>query len=621
MHKLAASAVVSGLLLASCGHGGGSMSIPAFQAGATGQSPLGTHTVRRQSTTAMAAPDGWAATATQAITPANGTDAGALDPSRPIEVVLGLQIRNPDGLNAAIAAGQVMSRGAFVGTYAPTDQQVAAATSYLQSSGFTKIRAASNNMLVTATGSAAAVQKAFNTTLHSFTLPSGTYYANTTPAYIPPTLAGNVVAVLGLTNVPGIALTPQKKNVAPPPSPTPAPVASPTPSPSPTAPSNLKPTNCTKGVNTTTGTAVCPRFYDPASFNLAYDAGSTAPAFNTGIGIFTVGDPSVAIADLRDNERRYSLPSVPVNVIPVGAQSADTSGNGEWTLDMVSTHATAWQPQRLDLYNVGSFAFKDLTVAFNAWANDDKDPILNASVGGCEAFPYQSGDMVVGDMILAEAAAQGQTLFASTGDTGAYCGVAGVPPNGGVGGAPLVEYPAASPYAVAVGGTDLFSNVDGSYLGEDAWQSGGGGLSQFEYSPYWESPAQPVGTTPAGLTFRGLPDVAMDAGLETGALIWEGGVQYITGGTSLASPLAAGVWARMESLHGNALGFAPVVLYHTFNTSTPQQISGGPPPTQLIGPFHDVLSGTNGLYTALPKYDYTTGLGSLDIARLAAALK
>jgi subtilase family serine protease len=281
----------------------------------------------------------------------------------------------------------------------------------------------------------------------------------------------------------------------------------------------------------------------------------------------------------------------------------------------------AWAPTQIDLYVAGSFSFSDLTVALNRWASDNTAPVMNASVGGCEVFPYETGDMLVGDMILVEAAAQGQTLFASTGDTGGYCGVAGVPPNGGVGGAPLVEYPASSPYAVAVGGTQLFSNVDGTYLGEQAWQSGGGGISQFEYSPAWESPAQPVGTTPAGYTFRGVPDVAFDAALETGALLWEGGTQYITGGTSLASPLAAGTYARMQGLHANTLGFAAPLLYRTYGNSTPQQIAGGPPATELIGPFHDVLQGTNGLYTALPKYDYTTGLGSIDVARLKTALQ
>jgi pseudomonalisin len=307
-------------------------------------------------------------------------------------------------------------------------------------------------------------------------------------------------------------------------------------------------------------------------------------------------------------------------VIHAEPQSSDTSGNTEWTLDMTYSQGMAYNVNQLDLYNVASMAFSDLVVAMNKWASDDRAPIMNASVGGCEVFPYESGDMLAGDMVLVEAAVQGQTLFASTGDTGAYCGAAGVPPNGGVGGAPFVEWPASSPYAVAVGGTDLFSNVDGTYLGEQAWQSGGGGLSQFEYSPTWESPAQPVGTTPAGLTFRGVPDVAYDAALETGALLYQGGTQYITAGTSLASPMTAGVFARMQSQHANALGFAAPLLYRVFAGSSPQQIAG-PPETELIGPFHDVLQGTNGLYTALPKYDYTTGLGSIDVARLSAALQ
>jgi subtilase family serine protease len=286
---------------------------------------------------------------------------------------------------------------------------------------------------------------------------------------------------------------------------------------------------------------------------------------------------------------------------------------------MTYAQGMAYNLKALDLYEVASFAFADMTVAFNAWANDDRAPIMNASVGGCEVFPYQSGDMLVADQILVEAAAQGQTLFASTGDTGGYCGAAGVPPNGGVGGVPMVEYPASSPYAVAVGGTDLFSNVDGSYMGEQAWQSGGGGLSQFEYSPAWESPIQPVGTTPAGYTFRGLPDVAYDAGLETGALTWNGGASFVNGGTSLASPMAAGVYARMQSGSGNTLGFAAPVLYHLYGRSTASSLAG-PPETQLIGPFHDILQGTNGLYTSLPKYDYTTGLGSMEISKLYVQL-
>ncbi len=605
MRRLTVLAAIVGVLGASCsGHGGGALPPAGVSAGSPA-SALGTHRTRAKA--ALAAPPGWAATGTSAMALANATDLGPLAGSKVVNVTLGLQLRNVEAVESAIAAGQTMSRDAFVSQYAPSADQVSAAVSYLQAQGFANVTAAPNNLLVSASAPAAVVQKAFNTTLHGFTLDGGTYFANTQPAFVPTALSGNVVAVLGLTNVPGLHAGPTAKPVS---GIVPGSFATDgTPSPTP----------CLENVNQTAPVPVCPRFYDPATYSIAYDAGSTPPASNTEIAIFTEGDVSGAVSDFRYNESQFGLPQVPVNLIHVEPQSTDTSGNDEWTLDMTYSQGTAYKPKRLDLYNVATLSFSDLTTGLNRWASDDIAPVMNASIGGCEAFPYESGDMLVGDMILVEAAAQGQTLFASTGDTGAYCGVDGVPPNGGVGGVPMVEYPASSPYAVAVGGTDLFTNVDGTYLGEQAWQSGGGGLSQFEYSPAWESPTQPVGTTPAGLSFRGLPDVATDAALETGALLYLSGTENEIGGTSLASPLQAGIYARMQSAHANRLGFAPIAYYGLYGSSTAQQLNG-PPETELIGPFHDVLQGTNGLYTALPKYDYTTGMGTFDIARLSAAL-
>ena len=607
MRRVAVLAVVTGVLAASCSGGHSSSTIPAAGGGSLSPASLtGAHTTRAKS--GLTAPPGWATTGTGAIALANAADLGALPAATPVSVTLSLQMRNVDGAKAAIAARQHISRDAFVSQYAPSSEQVSAATAYLRDQGFANVTAAPNNMLVSGTASAATVAKAFNTALHGFSVSGGTYFANTQPAYVPSALGGNVVAVLGLTNFPGLKAAPATRPIT---------------GVSPgifDANGNPSPNGCTKGVNVTTGTPVCPRFYDPATFNITYDAGRTPPATNTAVAIFAVGDPSGAITDLRENETKFGMPQVPVNIIHAGPATADASGNGEWLLDMTYSQGMAYSVKELDLYTASSFAFSDLVRTLNKWVSDDTAPIMNASVGGCEVFPYQSGDMLAGDMILVEAAVQGQTLFASTGDTGGYCGVAGVPPNGGVGGIPMVEYPASSPYAVAVGGTDLFSNVDGTYLGEDAWQSGGGGLSQFEYSPAWESPTQPVGTTPVGYTFRGLPDIAYDAGIETGGITWQSGVSYVNGGTSLSSPMAAGVYARMQSAHGNALGFAPPLLYAVYARSTPQQLNG-PPPTQLLGNFHDILTGTNGNYTSLPKYDYTTGLGSLDIARLYAALQ
>ena len=87
------------------------------------------------------------------------------------------------------------------------------------------------------------------------------------------------------------------------------------------------------------------------------------------------------------------------------------------------------------------------------------------------------------DTILSEAAAEGRTLFASSGDTGSQCsaviGVNGVPA-----GVTDVNYPASSPYAVGVGGTSILSPEE-----EIGWYSGGGGTSLYEETPSWQQNA------------------------------------------------------------------------------------------------------------------------------------
>ena len=133
--------------------------------------------------------------------------------------------------------------------------------------------------------------------------------------------------------------------------------------------------------------------------------------------------------------------------------------------------------------------------------------------------------MVAWDQIFAEAAAQGQTVFASTGDTGGFCPVAST--NGAPGGVPDVNYPASSPYVVGAGGLTLLTDSDGSYNNEAAWLAGGGGPSLFESQPYWQSGvAPPTGTTCVEVVAclgKTLPDVAMDADPNSGANVYVGG--------------------------------------------------------------------------------------------------
>ena len=609
-------ALAAAVATAACSSHGTSSVLPATQSApqTTAQSTFGTHSVRPAAV--AAAPLGWSGTATLAVTPANANDLGALASSQQLAVTVGLQLRNVDQLKSLVASRGRVDPTTFKSTYGPTPTQVAAVTTYLQSQGFSNVSVEPNNLLIDATASAATVSKAFNTSLHSFSVGGVSAFANTSPAYVPQSLSGIVVAVLGLNNIqmfkasppmssrPALAQQVQRRTQS---------VNQPQPTPCTWLEGQSSPVNCM-------------RFYDPPTYWITYDVGNTPTADLIPVAIMTEGDVTQSISDLRLNESKFNLPQVPVNVIHSGLPGTDVSGDGEWTLDMTYSSGMAGNLSALDVYNATSFTDSDIAKMYNKWVSDDLTRIGNSSFGGCEYGPYIDGSMVLMDEILNEGAAQGQTMFVSSGDTGAFCPVAGVGENGvPAGGALMVNYPASSPYVVAVGGTDLFSNADGTYAGETAWEAGGGGISQFEYAPYWENPAQPIGTTPAGLTFRGVPDIAMDAAIETGALLWGGAAvngsctPCITAGTSLASPLSAGVYARLLTTHGG-LGFAAPLFYSNFTSHAAGAQQTGPPPWQPDGGFHDILAGGNGVYNALPGYDFASGLGSFDVSVMNAEI-
>ena len=526
----------------------------------------------------------WAPTATQGINLPYAAFTGPATQNMHISV--GLQLHNVSQLNSLVASGQEIDPATFQAQYAPTSADVALVTNYLASQGFTNVTVEPNNLLVQADAPAAVVNTAFNTSIGAFVQNGQAVYANTTPAMVPSSLGNVVVAVLGLNNA--ITMSTPKRQ------------------------------NCIKGSTLPSG-APCVKFYDPQGFNAAYDAGTTPAATRSSVAVMTAGDSSQAQAWWRGNEQQFGMATVPLTVELVGiATPPVTNGDGEWNLDLTYSQAMAgYNLQRMYIYRTPSLTDSDITLEYNKWVTQHLAKTGNSSFGGCEFGAYLDGSMLMMDQILLQGAAQGQTMFVSTGDSGGFCSV-GVP-NGVPAGAPFTEYPASSPYVMAVGGTDLFTNNDGTYAGETSWEAGGGGLSQFEYQPYWESPAQPVASAGA-VSMRGLPDVAYDASLETGAGIYEGSTEYLTGGTSLSSPMQAGVWARLQTAHGNRLGFGPVRYYNVWYKSAAGSLTAGPPPTRPYGPFHDIVAGSNVTYSALPGYDYTTGLGSVDIAKMNAAV-
>jgi subtilase family serine protease len=160
-------------------------------------------------------------------------------------------------------------------------------------------------------------------------------------------------------------------------------------------------------------------------------------------------------------------------------------------------------------------------------------------------------------------------------------------------------YPAASPYVVAVGGTDLTITSTGAWQSETAWSDSGGGISAYEPEPSYQATAQSTG-------FRGIPDVAYDADPSTGIPIYDTvGIYKLlgwveVGGTSMGAPEWSALFAIANSMRA-AASKAPLNLV---------QFDLYP----IAADFHDIVSGSNGSCgaecTAGPGYDFITGLGS-----------
>ncbi len=235
---------------------------------------------------------------------------------------------------------------------------------------------------------------------------------------------------------------------------------------------------------------------------------------------------------------------------------------------------------------------------------------ISMSFGAGEETDETDDDISSTNQMFTAMAAYGVSLFAASGDGGAY----------GDGDHQIqVLYPASDPNVTGVGGTSLVLNPDtGAVASEDAWSgassghgggggaasgSSGGGVSSYFSRPVWQ-----VGSTvPAG-SMRLVPDVALAANPDDGCyLVFQGKVEQY-GGTSWATPSWAGLCALLNQARANAgktaLGGANALLYPLLGTNN----------------FRDITSGNNGAYYAGVGYDEVTGLGVPDFAVLAATL-
>ncbi len=211
-----------------------------------------------------------------------------------------------------------------------------------------------------------------------------TAFANLTAASVPASLAGTVGAVLGLDTLMTM---------------TPAPLQKPTNPPSSCAVSGV-PYGCE---------------YNPQGFWKAYGATGTPAGSKTPIAIFAEGNLTQVVKDLRQEEAANGLPKVPVAIDHTGVASSDTSAVDEWDLDSQYSTGMAGAVKSLTFYDSPTLTDSDLAIAFADFAAADRQKAASASFGECEANAFLDGSMLIDDEAFAEAAAQGQTVFASAG--------------------------------------------------------------------------------------------------------------------------------------------------------------------------------------------------------------
>jgi xanthomonalisin len=359
------------------------------------------------------------------------------------------------------------------------------------------------------------------------------------------------------------------------------------------------------------------------------------------VGIITWGDLSQTQSDLALMTSAAAMNPVNVKVVPVTLGTAvdfsdDPDSDTEWNLDSQSITGTSGGVKQLIFYTAANgkdgpedeeLTDAGITAAYNQAVVDDVAKVINVSLGEDETGANQSGTQQADDAVFAQAASQGQTFSVASGDQGVYVATGGdfADSTGVVLPSPFslssysVSEPATSPNVISVGGTEVSTNGT-AWAGEVAWNDGvevdtdngnnriwatGGGKSLFEAAPTWQQ-------TVLNVTTRSVPDIAYDASSVTGAVIFIGGQRYSVGGTSLASPIFVGVFARVQTYANNSIGFPANNMYQDFPNN----------PAVL----HDVTSGNNGVsyqgktygYNAATGWDYTTGFGSLDISKFNA---
>ena len=587
-------------------------------------------------------------------------DRGATAPSTSVTAkvyLAGRDLAGQTALATAVSDPKSSSYGHYLtpqqvqDRFGATAQQIAAVKAWLTGAGL-KVTG-SNQHYLTVQGDAAAAQRAFAVQLHSYSKDGHVYRAPTSDATVPASVASAVIAVDGLSTVPVKA----QHDTAP---------ADTLPGPG-AAFVNSGPFSSYYGSKTAKGTpkaygTVQPytiQGYTGKQLRSAYGA---TPTGLTGKGV------TVAIVDA------YDSPTIAADAKKYAARNGDApySKNqlqqvdaaewthtadddcgasgwyGEQTLDVEAVHAIA-PKAGITYVGAGSCYDDDLLAALNTIVDNHLATIVSDSWGEPENASDPSLDAVY-NQTFTRGAIEGIGFYFSSGDDGDEVANTGTKQS---------DMPSSLPWVTAVGGTSLGVGKRGNYQFETGWgteraalsadgkswagfpgpftSGAGGGTSARTAQPYYQKGIVPKALATAnGGVNRVVPDIAADADPTTGFLVGQtqtfpdGSIkygEYRIGGTSLASPLIAGIQALAQQANGFPLGFANPAIYDRYGSSSFHDVTDHPygPGTTLADvrvDFANSVDASDGLITSLRTlgkdaslsatrgYDDVTGVGS-----------
>ena len=558
-----------------------------------------------------------------------------------------------DALKAAVSAistpgsadyQHYLTKAAYQEKYGVTSATVSSATKYLRSKGLKVSKASSGNHYVTVTGTVKAAEKAFGTQIERYQHSGQTVQAPSSSVKVPAALGTSVLTVSGLDT--------SSHQMAP--ASTQATLASTKVS----ATASSKPADAPAGYR---NSRPCSRYYGQVAAKYQADFKTPLPKYNgktlpyvlcgyTGPqlrGAYegdTTLDGTGATVGIVD---AYNSPYITQDAVKYASEHGDagyaskqyisttpktftnqtecesTGWYGEQTLDVEAVHAMAGGA-KIHYYGAASCLDADFHDAIQKVVDDDAVQIVSNSYGEPEE-DLDTGLIAANEAVYLQGAAEGISFLFSSGDNGDELSNTGIK---------QADADASDPYVTAVGGTATGIGSDGKLLFQTGWgtglaplstdgkswgattfqSGGGGGVSALFNQPSYQ---KKVSSSP----YRTVPDVAMDADNATGFLIGEtqqfsNGTyydEYRLGGTSLASPLFAGMTALAVQKAGHGGGFLNPTIYGKtadFSDVLPAAQAGVPDAGVVRVNFTNSENASKGLSYSVRTFDQDSSLAT-----------